>query len=78
MINNQKKIVLVLFIHERNIQCLATAMYKVSKRLPPPVVSNIFRQKIATLTICDLILSFPDLLVGLHSTKTISYLGPVI
>ena len=32
-------------IHHRNIQCLATEMYKVSNRLSPPVVSNIFTQK---------------------------------
>ena len=29
-------------IHDRNIQCLATEMYKVSNGLSPPVVSNIF------------------------------------
>ena len=33
-------------IHERNIQCLATEMYKVSNELSPPVVSNIFTQEI--------------------------------
>ena len=43
-------------------------MYKVSNRLSQPVVSNIFTQKIVTLTICDLILSFPDLLLGLYFT----------
>ena len=34
-----------VFIHDRNIQCLATEMFKVSNGLPPPVVSNIFTQK---------------------------------
>ena len=32
-------------IHNRNIQCLATEMYKVSSGLSPTVVSNIFTQK---------------------------------
>ena len=32
-------------IHDRNIQCLATEMYKVSNRLSPPVADNIFSQK---------------------------------
>ena len=56
-------------IHDRNIQCLASEMYKVSNRLSPPVFSNIFTQKkISTLAIHDLILSFPDLLLGLYFT----------
>ena len=40
-------------IHDRNIQCLTTEMYKVSM----------------LLAICDLILSFSDLLLGLHFTE---------
>ena len=55
-------------IHDRNIQCLATEMYKVSNGLPPPVVSNILHTKIVTLTICDLIHSFLDLVLGLYFT----------
>ena len=56
-------------IHDRNIQCLVTEMYKVSNGLSPPVVRNIFTQKNVTLTICDLILNFPDLLLGLYFTR---------
>ena len=55
-------------IHNRNIQCLATEMCKVNNGLSPPVVSNIFTQKIVTLTIWALILSFSDLLLGLYFT----------
>ena len=55
-------------IHDRKIQCLATEMYKVSNGLSPSVVSSIFTQNIVPLTICDLILSFPDLLLGLFFT----------
>ena len=32
-------------IHDKNIQCLTTEMYKVSNGLSPPIVSNIFTQK---------------------------------
>ena len=54
-------------IHDKNIQCLATEMYKVSNGLSPPIVSNIFTQKkIVTLTIFHLIFSFPDLVLGLY------------
>ena len=55
-------------IHDRSIQCIATEMHKVSNGLSPPVVINIFTQKIVTFTICDLILSFPYLLLGLYFT----------
>ena len=60
-------------IHDKNIQCLATEMYKVSNGLSPPIVSNTFTQKIVTLTIFDLILSFPDLLLGLYFTGPKAY-----
>ena len=56
-------------IYDRNI---ATEMYNVSNALSPPVVSNIFTQKIVTLTTYDLILSFPDLLLGLN------FMGPKV
>ena len=56
-------------IHDKNIQCLATEMYKVSNGLSPPIVSDIF----VTLTIFDLILSFPDLLLGLYFTGPKAY-----
>ena len=52
-------------IYDRNT---ATEMYNVSNGLSPPVVSNIFKQEIVTLTTYDLILSFPDLLLGLYFT----------
>ena len=52
-------------IYDRNI---ATEMYNVNNGLSPPVVSNIFKQEIVTLTTYDLILSFPDLLLGLYFT----------
>ena len=56
-------------IHDSNIQCTTNEMYKVSNELSPPVVSNIFTKKVVTLTICNLILSFPDLLLGPYFTR---------
>ena len=53
-------------IHNKNSQCLATEMYKVSNGISPSTASNNF--EIVTLTICDLILRFPDLLLGLYFT----------
>ena len=61
-------------IHDRNIQCLATEMYKVSNGLSPHIVAIFLPKKIATLTIFDLILSFPDLLLGLYFTGPKAYL----
>ena len=55
-------------IHDRNIQCLSTERYKVNNGLSPPVVNIFTQKKKVTLTICDLILSFPDLLLGLYFT----------
>ena len=58
-------------IHDINIQCLATEMYKVTSCHRQQ--SSIFlHKKIATHTICDLILSFPDLLLGLY------FMGPKV
>ena len=62
------------YIQKRNIQCLATEVYIVSNGLAPPVVRHVLTQKIVTLTICDFILSFPDLLLGLHFLEPKVYL----
>ena len=55
-------------IQDTNIQCLATKIHKVSNGLSPPIVSSIFAQKNLTLTMFDLILSFPYLLLCLYFT----------
>ena len=67
-------------IHDRNIQCLATEMYKVSNGLSPPIVSNIFTQKYCHPYNLRLNSQFSRPLVRsvLHGTESISYLGPVI
>ena len=63
-------------IHDRNIQCLATEMYKVSNGLSPPI----FAQKNCHLYNLRLNSQFSRPLVRsvFRGTKSISYLGPVI
>ena len=67
-------------IHDINIQCLATEMYKVSYWLSTPVVSNIFKQKNCHPYNLRLNSQFSRPLVRsvFHGTESISYLGPVI
>ena len=67
-------------IHDRNIQCPATEMYKVSYGLSTPVVSNIFKQKNCHPYNLRLNSQFSRPLVRsvYHGTESISYLGPVI
>ena len=67
-------------IHDKNIQCLATEMYKASNGLSAPIVSNIFTQQNCHLYNLRLNSQFSRPLVRsvFHGTKSISYLGPVI
>ena len=67
-------------IHDRNIQCLGTEMYKVSNGLSPPIVSNIFTQKNCHPYNLRLNSQFSRPLVRFVflGTESISYLGPVI
>ena len=67
-------------IHDKNIRCLATEMYKVSNGLSPPIVSNIFTQKNCHPYNLQLDSQFSRPLVRsvFHGTESISYLGPVI
>ena len=67
-------------IHDRNIQYLATEMYKVSNGLSPPIVRNIFTQKNCHPYNFRLNSQFSRPLVRsvFHRTESIPYLGPVI
>ena len=64
-----------VFIHDRNIRCLATEMYKVTG-----CVSNMFTQSNCHSSNLRLNSQFSRPLVGskFHRTESISYLGPVI
>ena len=67
-------------IHDKNIRCLATEMYKVSNGLSPPIVSSIFTHKNCHPYNLRLNSQFSRPLVRsvFHGTESISYLGPVI
>ena len=56
-------------IHDRNIQYLVVEMYKVSDRLSPPLISNIFKHKNSHQY---------NLKIVFHGTEIMSYLGPII
>ena len=67
-------------IHDENIQCLSTEMYKVNNGLSPPIVSNIFTQKNCNPYNLRLNSQYSRSLVRsvFHGTESTSYLGPVI
>ena len=66
-------------IHDRNIQCLATEMYKVSNGLSPPVVSNIHKKKCHPYNLqINSRFSRPLVRSVFHGTESISLFGPVI
>ena len=67
-------------IHDRNIQCLAIKMYKVSNGLSPPIVCNIFTQRNCHPYNLQLNSPFsrPPFRSVFPGTKSISYLGPII
>ena len=67
-------------LHDRNIQCLTTEMFKVSNSLSPHILSNIFTQKNCQPYNLRLNSQFfrPLLRSVFHETESISYLGPVI
>ena len=67
-------------IHNRNIQCLATKMYKVSNGLSSTVASDVSTQKNCYSYNLRLNSQFSRPLVRsvFHGTEIISYLGPGI
>ena len=67
-------------IHDRNIQCLTTEMYKVSNGLSPPVISNIFTQENCHPYNLPLNFQFSRPLVRsvFNGTESISYFGTVV
>ena len=67
-------------IHYRNVQFLATEMYKVSKGLSPPLVSDLFKQKDGR---SKNLRYNPQFLIPLFTTifletRSISCLSPII
>ena len=66
-------------IHERNLQKLATLMYKVKNNISPVIVSNIFNtQEISYNLRNEKIWEKSNVRTTLYGTETISYRGPEI
>ena len=66
-------------IHERNLQKLATLMYKVKNNLSPKIVSNIFSKFSAPyLFRNEKVWETGNVRTTLYGTETISYRGPQI
>ena len=66
-------------IHERNLQKLATLMYKVKNNLSPKIVSNIFSKFSAPYVFRnEKVWETGNVRTTLYGTETISYRGPGI
>ena len=66
-------------IHERNLQKLATLMYKVKNNLSPKIVSNIFSKFLAPYVFRnEKVWETGNVRTTLYGTETISYRGPQI
>ena len=66
-------------IHERNLQKLATLMYKVKNNLSPKIVSNIFSKFSAPYVFRnEKVWETGNVRTPLYGTETISYCGPEI
>ena len=66
-------------IHTRNLQMLATEMFKVYRSMSPPIFSELFRRR----DICYGLQSNSNIAVSnvksvFHGSRSISYLGPKI
>ena len=67
-------------IHIRNIQRLATEMFKSCKGLSPPIMDNVFKLKTEIPYTLRQVSEFskPIVKTVCHETESISYLGPKI
>ena len=67
-------------IHQRNIQALATELYKIKSRLSPEIISEIFASETEShynLRRCN-DLRIPSIRTVYHSSESISFLRPKI
>ena len=66
-------------IHHRNIQALATEMFKVKNNIVPEIMKESFAPKMSSYDLCNDD-SFKRRRVNSvwHGTKSVSYLGPKI
>ena len=66
-------------IHTRNLQTLATEMFKVYKNLPPPIITNFFHVRQNNYNLKhDSYIAIPNVKSVYHGTESLSNLGPRI
>ena len=66
-------------IHHRNIQVLATEMYKISKNLSPFIVTEIFQERTVSYNLrSDNSFASRHVNSVYHGTESLSFLGPKI
>ena len=66
-------------IHTRNLQTLATEMFKVYKNLPPPIITNLFHVRQSNYNLRhDSYIAIPNVKSVYHGTESLSNLAPRI
>ena len=66
-------------IHQRNLQMLATEMFKVFKKMPPKILNDIFIQKTANYDfLSNSFFHTPKVTSVYLGTESLSFLGPKI
>ena len=64
--------------HHRNIQALATKMFKVKNNIAPDIMKELFTPKMSSYDFCNNSLKRRRLNSVWHGTESVSYLGPKI
>ena len=65
-------------IHTRNLQMLATEMFKVYRGMSPPIISKLFRRDISYNLRSNSNFAVPNVKSVFHGSESITYLGPKI
>ena len=66
-------------IHTRNLQMLATEMFKVYRGMSPPIISELFRRRDISYNLrSNSNFAVPNVKSVFHGSKSITYLGPKI
>ena len=66
-------------IHTRNLQILATEMFKVYRNISPPIFSEIFHRRDINYNLrINSDFAMPNVMSVFHGSESISYLGPKI
>ena len=64
-------------IHTRNLQILATEMFKVYRNISPPIFNEVFHQRGNNYNLrINSDFAMPNLRSVFHGSESISYLGP--